>query len=314
MPEALRASRRTAHHYTTPPMSLLNTLRFILDHPLNRADRLGSVRRFIAWQTGSRLVPGPVAVEFVEGTRLLVSPGQAGATGNIYTGLHELAEMAFVLHMLRRDDLFADIGANIGSYTVLAAGAAGARVVAFEPGARAYRTLCDNVRLNDLASLVETRNEAVGAMAGETAFTQSEDTLNRVALPFDNVSSTQVAMTTLDAALAGRIPTVIKIDVEGYESSVIEGASSTLGSPGLQAVIMETNGSGARYSSSDAELHEKMIENGLNAFSYDAFSRTILPSAGPSTDGNTIYIRDADFASRRLEAARKFSIAGHGFL
>jgi hypothetical protein len=41
-------------------------------------------------------------------------------SGNIYAGLHEFGDMAFVLHFLRAGDLFADVGANIGSYTVLA--------------------------------------------------------------------------------------------------------------------------------------------------------------------------------------------------
>jgi hypothetical protein len=37
------------------------------------------------------------------------------ATGNLYVGLHEFEEMAFLLHFLRRGDLFADVGANVGS-------------------------------------------------------------------------------------------------------------------------------------------------------------------------------------------------------
>ena len=43
-----------------------------------------------------------------------------GVTGNVYCGLHDFAEMSFMLHLLRAGDLFADIGANVGSYTVLA--------------------------------------------------------------------------------------------------------------------------------------------------------------------------------------------------
>jgi hypothetical protein len=41
-----------------------------------------------------------------------------GATGNVYYGLHEFQDMAFVTHYLREGYLFADIGANIGSYSV----------------------------------------------------------------------------------------------------------------------------------------------------------------------------------------------------
>jgi hypothetical protein len=36
-------------------------------------------------------------------------------TGNIYCGLHEFADMGFVLHFLRPGDLFVDVGANIAA-------------------------------------------------------------------------------------------------------------------------------------------------------------------------------------------------------
>ena len=73
--------------------SPLNTLSFILRHPLNRAKKGAALRRFIRWQIASRLLPGAVAVPFVDSTRLLVLPGMTGATGNIYCGLPEYQEM-----------------------------------------------------------------------------------------------------------------------------------------------------------------------------------------------------------------------------
>jgi FkbM family methyltransferase len=295
-------------------MPLLNTIRFILGHPLNSNRRLAALVRFASWQVGSRLVPGPIAVDFVDGTRLLVSAGQAGATGNVYAGLHELNEMAFVLHMLREGDLFVDIGANIGSYTILAAGAAGATVIAFEPAVTAYRVLCDNVRLNDVGSFVETRNEAVGARNGEVAFTQTEDTLNRVALASEATPTGNVRLTTLDTALGARVPLVMKIDVEGFESSVIAGGSMTMGNPAVQAVIMETNGSGMRYSSTDEELHGVMEYYGFSACSYDPFTRRISPLSSPSRDGNTIYVRDVSASAKRVLSAPRYGIAGRSEL
>jgi hypothetical protein len=97
-------------------MSLAHTLRFIASHPLNRGRRLQSLIRFAKWQLGSRLVPGTVAYEWIHGARFSVKRGKAGLTGNIYTDLHEFPDMAFLLHVLRADDLFVDVGANVGSY------------------------------------------------------------------------------------------------------------------------------------------------------------------------------------------------------
>jgi len=122
-------------------VSLRNTLSFLRNHPLSQGRQLQTLRRFVAWQIGARLVPGPVACPFANGSWLLVRPGMTGATGNLYVGLHEFTDMAFVLHLLRSADLFVDVGANIGSYTVLAAAGAGAtcRAIASEP----YHILLD---------------------------------------------------------------------------------------------------------------------------------------------------------------------------
>ena len=114
-------------------MKLLNLLRYVWTHPLNAGGEMRAVGRVIQWQIGSRLLPGLVSLPFVGATQLLVERGMTGATGNWYCGLHEAPEMAFVLHVLRATDHFVDVGANVGSYTVLAAGAVGARSTAVEP-------------------------------------------------------------------------------------------------------------------------------------------------------------------------------------
>jgi len=80
-----------------------------------------------------------------------------GATGNIYVGLHEFEQMAFLLHCLRSEDIFIDVGANVGSYTVLASAAVGAKTIAFEPIESEYNGLMANIELNGIAHLVDAR-------------------------------------------------------------------------------------------------------------------------------------------------------------
>src|SRR4051812_48596523 len=114
-------------------MQLAQLLTFVWNHPLNAGSKVSALGRVARWQVASRLLAGPFSLPFVEGASLLVSRGMTGATGNWYCGLHEPTDMAFVLHLLRPGDHFLDVGANIGSYTVLAAGAVGARVTSVEP-------------------------------------------------------------------------------------------------------------------------------------------------------------------------------------
>lgn len=101
--------------------NLFNLLTFVWNHPLNRGARLAAIGRVLRWQIASRLMPGPIALPFVNGTYLFATRGMTGATGNWYCGLHEYEDMSFVMHSLRSGDLFVDVGANIGSYSILAA-------------------------------------------------------------------------------------------------------------------------------------------------------------------------------------------------
>lgn len=122
-------------------MSLYDTLKVIANHPLNKGRKIRSLIGFVKWQIGSRLVPGQIVYNWVNGTKVIVGPGETGFTGNIYCGLHEFPDMAYVLHVLASEDLFVDIGANVGSYTLLACGAKAAKGYCFEPVPATYQRL-----------------------------------------------------------------------------------------------------------------------------------------------------------------------------
>jgi FkbM family methyltransferase len=287
-------------------MGLFGLLRFILGHPLNRGGRVAALGRFARWQAASRIIRRPIALPFAGGARLLVSRGMTGATGNYYCGLHEVSEMAFVLHALREGDLFVDVGANIGSYTILAAGAAGAEAISVEPVPSTFDRLLDNIRLNRLEQRVQAECCGLSSEPGELRFLSSLDTMNRVALPGDDLPTVTVPVDTLDALCKGRPPAVIKIDVEGHEKSVLQGGAAVLAQPGLKAVLMETNQSGAKFGVADSEIVELMCGHGFQPATYDPFARRLSPLQGAPL--NTIFVRDIDAMSRHCAAARRYSL------
>ena len=100
---------------------------------------------------------------------------------------------------------------------------------------------------------------------------------------------------------------LIKIDVEGYETSVVDGAVRILSSSATQAVIMELNGSGARSGFDEEDLHIRMTQCGFTAWRYPPFEREITQIPGINdSGGNTIYIKDPSFVRQRLKSAAKF--------
>jgi FkbM family methyltransferase len=296
-------------------MSLLHIIRLITDHPLNREHKLSSIIRFAKWQVGSRLVPGAIVYDWINGSRFLVRTGEKGLTVNIYTGLYEFPDMGFLLHFLRAEDLFVDIGANVGSYSILACSAVGARGVAFEPVPSTYKRLVENIRLNHLDERVKCINKGVGAQQGTITFTSDSDTTNHVLAPGEQSSNkVTVDVTSLDTVLQGECPSLIKIDVEGFETPVLDGAQETLENPTLDAVIMELNGSGSRYGFEETKILDMMINKGFRTYSYNPFTRTLINLEGKNLNsGNTLFIRDKALVEERLRLAPKVSVYGRQF-
>ncbi len=292
--------------------SLRATLSYILRHPLNRGRPARALSRFLGWQIGSRLT-SPIAVPFVDGTRLLVGRGMTGATGNVYCGLSDFWEMAFLLHALRPGDLFFDVGANVGSYTVLAAGAAGANCLAFEPVPATFEHLRKNIALNDLGQRVSAHQVAIGAAAGSISFTSQWGVANHAVADGENSDgAVHVPVRPLDDFWPAAAPglALLKIDVEGLEVEVINGATHTIRHPSVKAVIMEIlNGAGTRYGYDDWALHARMLELGFGLHRYDPSSRTLSPTE-EIIGGNNLYLRDLETLSERVRTAPVHEVHG----
>jgi FkbM family methyltransferase len=296
-------------------MSLLHVLKVITSHPLNRNQKFRSLVRFGKWQIGSRLVPGAIVFDWINGSKFLVRTGETGLTGNVYTGLHEFKDMGFLLHFLRREDLFIDVGANVGSYTILACSAVGASGIAFEPIRATYDRLVQNMRINTIEGNTRCLNVGVGAEKGVITFTSGSDTMNHVVAPGEARKDTvSVEVTTLDEALAGTTPALMKIDVEGFEAPALKGAQAVLANPSLQAVIMELNGSGDRYGFDESEILAMMIGLGFQTYSYDPFTRSLIKLDGKNaSSGNTLFIRDKAMVEERIRTAPMVEINGARF-
>lgn len=122
---------------------------------------------------------------------------------------------------LETDDVVWDIGANIGTYTLLAA-QTGATVHAFEPGANARQRLRANADLNDLDPTV---HEYALSNEDGTA-TLSHESRSGVRELTDGAGD-QV-QTRRGDGLALPSPDIVKIDVEGAELAVLDGLGDRL--------------------------------------------------------------------------------------
>ena len=293
-------------------MGFLSNIKFILNHPLNRNYPIKAISRFVKWQINSRLNPSPIIYSFTAKAKLIVQKGMTGATGNVYCGLHDFEDMGFLLHFLRTGDHFVDIGANIGSYTVLASAHVGAETSAIEPVFKTFEHLLKNIELNQIQEKVKAHNIALGSAKGRINFTTTFDTMNHV-VQNEGTGVANIEVNTLDD-LVGNLPTpiLLKIDVEGYETEVLKGASETLRRPELKAIIIELNGSGSQYGFDESKIHDTLLDLDFRPHTYDPGLRK-LSVVGSFGGLNTIYIRDVNFVQQRLETAQKIRILNQDF-
>lgn len=193
--------------------------------------------------------------------------------------------------------VFFDVGANIGLYSVPASfrvGAAG-RVVCFE----AHPVMCGFLRANvarNCGSNVTVENVAVGSVTGSArmAFNRSNPGETRVAL--DEEAGEAVAMVTLDEYCArsdiARID-YMKIDVEGYESTVLRGARRIVeASPDILIQTEYEPLHLARYGSA-SELGDILTQYGLRPHRIDWAGRPVAVTSLADFSGEVVWSRHA---------------------
>ena len=293
--------------------ALIEVLQKTWNHPFNQKKPILGVWRFVKWQINNILNKHPIIFPFTEHSKLIVKKGMKGATGNLYNGLLEFSDMLFVLHCLREEDTFLDIGANVGVYTLLASAEIGAKTIAIEPVPEAFASLEMNIAINKINAKVSLLNMAVGEQEDTITFTTALDTVNHVATAEEKATEPviEVKVMPLDQ-LIETIPTIIKIDVEGYETNVIKGAKKTIANAGVKAIVIELNGSGTRYGFDENAIHQFFLENGYKPFQYDPIHRVLMPLAAPH-EHNTIYISDVEFVQHRISTARRIKVQDQEF-
>lgn len=146
------------------------------------------------------------------------------------------------------DTVLYDIGANVGAYSLIAAARGAARVYAFEPGYSTFATLSENIIMNDMQNNITPFCLGIGnstnceeLLFSDTASGSAQHSWGHTALRIKGQHITVPVMTLDDARENFRLspPTMMKIDVDGLEFSVIQGAIHTIALPQLKTILIE---------------------------------------------------------------------------
>lgn len=148
-------------------------------------------------------------------------------------GCYEPEVVSLFLSHIKPDSAVIDVGAHIGQYTLLAAGN-GCTVHSFEPEPRTFAILSRNVAQNGLTSVFLNQCALSETAHFARLFPASSDNIGATSLipnKYSSAVSTSISCVALDEYLADHsspVVSLIKIDVEGAELSVLRGARVTL--------------------------------------------------------------------------------------
>ncbi|MGH9384228.1 MAG: FkbM family methyltransferase [Vicinamibacterales bacterium] len=222
----------------TPRIWIGETLRWYLKHARHPfKDYLTG--RYWSWFARPRLW-----VRYDDDATIGVRLGDYLQQRIFFDGYYERPLIEWLKRTLRPDDVFWDVGANVGAITLVAARLC-RHVVAFEPDPRSVEALTSNIRINRLKN-VEVQAVALGAEGGRAVLHQTGPAnTGRTSLigeRGDVVGQTEVTVVRADDVIAAHpelAPTIMKIDVEGAEHLVIRGAAELLRGQRVRAIVFE---------------------------------------------------------------------------
>lgn len=273
-----------------------------LDSRLPQVRGRDRLLRRIRGSTAPQRLREEVAISWGPGLKTTLNPSLDGSLQALYAAQWVRPALIPILEAcLVPGDLFVDVGANVGLYATWGAKIVGptGSVVAFEPVPQT-RTWLKKICVENQLDHVDILACAAGADEGKASMHTVEGASGLSRLVAGTTGTLDVEITTLDHVLVDREPSLIKIDVEGHELSVLKGASETLKRTRVP-VVFETPESGGGSGTFDCI---RMLERvGYRMFALTPKGVRHLEGFGPSHNLLGVHLND-HATLKRLSTAR----------
>jgi FkbM family methyltransferase len=216
----------------------------------------------------------------------------------------EPGTIQWVEERMKEGDVLYDVGSNVGAYALVASKFTHGkgRVYAFEPSFATFANLCRNVFLNGCSEAIIPLHLALSnltvlgdfnyldVISGTSCHSFGTNTSfsGEAFEPVHKQKSLAFRMDDLIETFRLECPNLIKIDVDGIESSILEGAQKTLRREELRSVLVEIN---EKLEGSVQSIVDLMLRAG---FRISSKQRCILDEKkkGPFSDCyNYIFVR-----------------------
>ena len=203
-----------------PISQFINTLNLI--YKSDRQSKLQSIIKHLFWQLRKFFNLFPYQQKISKS--LIIAEDKYNGVSALINCMvmYDYNNMHLIKILLENGGTFFDVGANIGSYTLIASEQPKANIYSFEPHPKTFSSLMNNVRLNNRSN-VKVFNLAVSERDEPVFFSNLiQSPINHILNNYDD-NSISVNSIRMDTFICKNkiVPEFVKIDVEGYEYSAL---------------------------------------------------------------------------------------------
>jgi FkbM family methyltransferase len=234
----------------------------------------------------------PVELRRTHGFDIYLDTSDLGVSPSIgILGWYELRTTELFVKLIKTGWTVVDVGANVGFFTLLAAKLTGemGRVISFEPDPTSYNLLSKSVERNHFGN-VSLFQRAISGTDGDRSLHLSathHKGLHSITrdLGGEKITVQSSKLDTIASKMGIGSIDLLKIDVEGAEPEVLEGAGELLAEGRIRNIIMEWE---------HAEIwaeHRDILHRVFSAFDSYRFARSIpfLPSTKLDGDNESLF-------------------------
>lgn len=230
-------------------MTFFSSLQTILEHPHNKEKIFSTLGRVIWWKCNQLFFHQPSLVTVAGNIQMICDPASSYGSFVVYALFPEYWEFVFLQSYLETTDVFFDVGSHTGHYSLVAASKIlSGHIYAFEPTPSNNKLIKKNVAINQLEKTITVEEMAISNAVGWSNFVlEKESEVNHLEYEKSRIATgkvQKVKTTTLDNyTLKKNISSIsfLKIDTEGAELLILEGAKRLLKNQKIDVILFELN-------------------------------------------------------------------------
>ncbi len=263
-----------------PVLNIVWRYKFVKSTESFSKSPIQSIFKLVRW-TIFEIINADISFVTPNKTRYLSMPYNYSSFVVYFINYRDPGIQAFLQKYLTNGSVFVDAGANIGTYTVPAGKLVGSngKIIAIEAHPFTYKYLLNNIKLNNLRN-VTVLNVALGKEDGSIEMSYTKSNAGETHIAVGKEEKISVPLQTLDRVLSEIAIThvdYLKIDVEGFELPLLQGAQDTI--MNSKNIVVQTEldeNHSLRYGHSILETIDLLFSFGLTPHNIDSAGKAIV--------------------------------------